>query len=87
MIDDPHRGSRRCRSFDGRRLALRSISLLAIAGAIVTAQPGDGTLCLVRLGVSILIAAGVLAGSARPRRAPWVVDQSTSSPSPDLAIR
>jgi hypothetical protein len=73
---------------DGRRLALRAMSLLALGGAIATAQPGDGTAVawLVSAG-SILIAAGVLAGSARPRRAPWVFDQSTSSPSPDLAIR
>ncbi|HEX2785062.1 MAG TPA: glycosyltransferase family 2 protein [Ilumatobacteraceae bacterium] len=73
---------------DGRRLALRSISLMAVAGAIVSAQPGDGTIVAWLVSaVSILIAAGVLAGSARPRRAPWTVDQSTSSPSPDLAIR
>jgi hypothetical protein len=62
--------------------------LMAIAGAIVSSQPGDGTIVAWLVSaVSILIAAGVLAGSARPRRAPWAVDQSTSSPSPDLAIR
>ncbi len=73
---------------DGRRLALRLISLMAVGGAIASAQPGDGTLIAWLVSaVSVLIAAGVLAGSARPRRAPWAVDQSTSSPSPDLAIR
>ncbi|MGZ4738229.1 MAG: hypothetical protein ACXVLM_03210 [Ilumatobacteraceae bacterium] len=73
---------------DGRRLALRLISLLAVGGAIASAQPGDGTVVAWLVSaVSVLIAAGVLAGSARPRRAPWTVDQSTSSPSPDLAIR
>ncbi|HEY0519937.1 MAG TPA: hypothetical protein VGC84_10640, partial [Ilumatobacteraceae bacterium] len=73
---------------DGRRLALRLISLLAIGGAIATAQPGDGTVVAWLISTaSVLVAAGVLAGSARPRRAPWAVDQSTSSPSPDLAIR
>jgi len=73
---------------DGRRLALRLISLAAVGGAIASARPNEGTLLagLVSVG-SILIAAGVLAGSARPRRARWTVDQSTSSPSPDLAIR
>jgi hypothetical protein len=72
---------------DGRRLALRLISLLAVGGAIASAQPGGGTLVTTLVSViSILIAAGVLAGSARPRRAPWTADQSTSS-SPDLAIR
>ncbi len=73
---------------DGRRLALRLISLLAVGGAIATAQPGDGTVVAWLVSAaSVLIAAGVLLGSARPRRAPWAVDQSTSSPSPDLAIR
>ena len=73
---------------DGRRLALRGISLLALGGAIASAQPGDGTaVTWVVSAVSVLIAAGVLAGAARPRRAPWIFDQSTSSPSPDLAIR
>ncbi|MDP9464779.1 MAG: PilZ domain-containing protein, partial [Actinomycetota bacterium] len=73
---------------DGRRVALRLISLLAVAGAIASAQPGHGTLVTSLVSAaSILIAAGVLAGSARPRRAPWTVHQSTSSPSPDLAIR
>ncbi|MEY2552172.1 MAG: hypothetical protein QOC57_32, partial [Ilumatobacteraceae bacterium] len=73
---------------DGRRLALRMIALLAVAGAIATAHPGDGTvIAWLVSAISILIAAGVMAGSARPRRAPWAVDQSTSSPSPDLAIR
>ena len=73
---------------DGRRLALRLISLLAVGGAIASAQPGDGTfVAWLVSAVSVLIAAGVLAGSARPRRARWAVDQSTSSPSPDLAIR
>jgi hypothetical protein len=73
---------------DGRRLALRGISLLALGGAIATAQPGDGTpVTWLVSAVSVLIAAGVLAGAARPRRAPWIFDQSTSSPSPDLAIR
>jgi hypothetical protein len=73
---------------DGRRLALRLISLLAVGGAIASAQPGDGTVVAWLVSAaSVLIAAGVLAGSARPRRAPWAVDQSTSSPSPDLAIR
>lgn len=73
---------------DGRRVALRLISLLAIAGAIASAQPGKGTLVSTAISVmSVLIAAGVLAGSARPRRAPWTADQSTSSPSPDFAIR
>jgi len=73
---------------DGRRVALRLISLLAVGGAIASAQPGGGTLVTTVVSViSILIAAGVLAGSARPRRAPWTADQSTSSPSPDLAIR
>ena len=73
---------------DGRRLALRLISLMAVGGAIASAQPGKGTLVTSALSVvSVLIAAGVLAGSARPRRAPWTADQSTSSPSPDLAIR
>ncbi len=73
---------------DGRRVALRLISLMAVAGAIASAQPGSGTLIttLVSIG-SVLIAAGVLAGSARPRRARGTADQSTSSPSPDLAIR
>lgn len=73
---------------DGRRLALRGVSLLALGGAIVSAQPGDGTaVAWLVSAVSIMIAAGVLAGSARPRRAAWIFDQSTSSPSPDLAIR
>jgi hypothetical protein len=73
---------------DGRRVALRLISLLAVAGAIASAQPAKGTLVTTAISVvSVLIAAGVLAGSARPRRAPWTADQSTSSPSPDLAIR
>jgi PilZ domain len=73
---------------DGRRVALRLISLMAVAGAIATAQPGKGTLVTTLVSViSVLIAAGVLAGSVRPRRAPWTADQSTSSPSPDLAIR
>ena len=73
---------------DGRRLALRLISLMAVGGAIASAQPGKGTLLTSAVSVvSVLIAAGVLAGSARPRRAPWTADQSTSSPSPDLAIR
>ncbi|MEY2580349.1 MAG: hypothetical protein QOE09_198 [Ilumatobacteraceae bacterium] len=73
---------------DGRRLALRLISLLAVGGAIASAQPGKMTLVTTAVSVvSVLIAAGVLAGSVRPRRGPWTVDQSTSSPSPDLAIR
>jgi heme O synthase-like polyprenyltransferase len=73
---------------DGRRLTLRLISLMAVGGAIASAQPGDGTVVAWLVSaVSVLIAAGVLAGSARPRRAPWTMDQSTSSPSPDLAIR
>jgi len=73
---------------DGRRLALRLISLAAVGGAIASARPTEGTLLAGAVSVgSILIAAGVLAGSARPRRAPWTADQSTSSPSPDLAIR
>jgi hypothetical protein len=73
---------------DGRRVALRLISLAAVAGAIASAQPGHGTLVTSLVSAaSVLIAAGVLAGSARPRRAPWTADQSTSSPSPDLAIR
>jgi hypothetical protein len=73
---------------DGRRVALRLISLMAVGGAIASAQPGGGTVVTTLVSViSILIAAGVLAGSARPRRAPWTADQSTSSPSPDLAIR
>jgi hypothetical protein len=73
---------------DGRRVALRLISLVAVGGAIASAQPGGGTAVTTLVSVlSILIAAGVLAGSARPRRAPWAADQSTSSPSPDLAIR
>ncbi len=73
---------------DGRRVALRLISLMAVGGAIASTQPGGGTLITTVVSVvSVLIAAGVLAGSARPRRAPWTADQSTSSPSPDLAIR
>ncbi|MEO7371227.1 MAG: hypothetical protein ABIZ69_10200, partial [Ilumatobacteraceae bacterium] len=73
---------------DGRRVALRLISLMAVAGAIASAQPGNGTLVASLVsGVSVLIAAGVLAGSVRPRRAPWAADQSTSSPSADLAMR
>ena len=73
---------------DGRRLALRLISLMAVGGAIASAQPGKGNLVTSAVSVvSVLIAAGVLAGSARPRRAPWTADQSTSSPSPDLAMR
>jgi hypothetical protein len=73
---------------DGRRVALRLISLMAVGGAIASAQPGGGTVVTTGVSViSVLIAAGVLAGSARPRRAPWTADQSTSSPSPDLAIR
>lgn len=73
---------------DGRRVALRLISLMAVGGAIASAQPGKVTLVTTTVSVaSVLIAAGVLAGSARPRRAPWAEDQSTSSPSPDLAIR
>ncbi|HEY0521234.1 MAG TPA: glycosyltransferase family 2 protein [Ilumatobacteraceae bacterium] len=73
---------------DGRRLALRLISLMAVGGAIASAQPSSGTIVTTLVSVmSILIAAGVLAGSVRPRRAPWTSDQSTSSPSPDLAIR
>ncbi|HEY7628264.1 MAG TPA: glycosyltransferase family 2 protein, partial [Ilumatobacteraceae bacterium] len=71
----------------GRRMALRLFALLAVLGAIASAQPGDGTplAWLVSAG-SILLATGVLIGSARPRRR-WTDDQSTSSPSPDLAIR
>ncbi len=73
---------------DGRRVALRLISLMAVGGAIASAQPRQGTVVTTLVSaMSILIAAGVLAGSARPRRAPWTADQSTSSPSPDLAIR
>lgn len=73
---------------DGRRLALRAISLMAVGGAIASAQPGKGNLLSSVVSVvSVLIAAGVLAGSVRPRRAPWTADQSTSSPSPDLAMR
>ena len=73
---------------DGRRVALRLISLMAVGGAIASAQPGKITLVTTAVSVvSVLIAAGVLAGAVRPRRAPWAVDQSTSSPSPDLAIR
>jgi hypothetical protein len=73
---------------DGRRVALRLIALMAVGGAIASAQPGGGTLVTTLVSAfSILIAAGVLAGSVRPRRAPWTADQSTSSPSPDLAIR
>ncbi len=73
---------------DGRRVALRLISLMAVGGAIASAQPRQGTVVTTLVSaISILIAAGVLAGSARPRRAPWTADQSTSSPSPDLAIR
>ena len=73
---------------DGRRLALRLISLMAVGGAIASAQPGKGTILTSAVSVvSVLIAAGVLAGSARPRRAPWTADQSTSSPSTDLAMR
>ena len=73
---------------DGRRVALRLISLMAVGGAIASAQPGKVTLVTTTVSVaSVLIAAGVLAGSVRPRRAPWAEDQSTSSPSPDLAIR
>ena len=68
---------------DGRRLTLRLISLMAVGGAIASAQPGNGTVVAWLVSaVSVLIAAGVLAGSARPRRAPWTVDQSTSSPHP-----
>ena len=73
---------------DGRRLALRLISLTAVGGAIASAQPGKGNLVSSAVSVvSVLIAAGVLAGSARPRRASWTADQSTSSPSADLAMR
>jgi hypothetical protein len=73
---------------DGRRVALRLISLMAVGGAIASTQPGKGTVVATLVSVvSVLIAAGVLAGSARPRRAPWTADQSTSSPSADLAIR
>lgn len=73
---------------DGRRMMLRLVSLAAVGGAIASAQPGHTTVVTSLVSaVSILIAAGVLAGSARPRRAPWAADQSTSSPSPDLAIR
>ena len=73
---------------DGRRVALRLISLMALAGAIISARPTEGTIVAAAVSVgSILIAAGVLAGSARPRRAAWSADQSTSSPSSDLAIR
>ena len=73
---------------DGRRVALRLISLMAVGGAIASAQPRQGTVVTTLVSaISILIAAGVLAGSARPRRARWTADQSTSSPSPDLAIR
>jgi hypothetical protein len=73
---------------DGRRLALRLISLMAFGGAIASAHPEKATIVTTLVSViSVLIAAGVLAGSARPRRAPWVADQSTSSPSPDLAMR
>ena len=73
---------------DGRRLALRLISLMAVGSAIASAQPGRSNLVTSAVSaVSVLIAAGVLAGSARPRRAPWSADQSTSSPSPDLAMR
>jgi hypothetical protein len=73
---------------DGRRVALRMIALAALAGAIATAGAGRQSVLTALVAVaSLLIAAGVLAGSLRPRRAPWEVDQSTSSPSPDLAIR
>ncbi|HSB86480.1 MAG TPA: hypothetical protein VLD86_09230 [Ilumatobacteraceae bacterium] len=71
----------------GRRLALRLFALLAVLGAIASAQPGDGTpLAWIVSAGSILLAAGVLVGSARPRRR-WTTAQSTASPSPDLAIR
>ncbi len=73
---------------DGRRVTLRLISLLAVGGAIASAQPGRFTIVTSLVSaISVLIAAGVLAGSVRPRRAPWTADQSTSSPSPDLAIK
>ena len=73
---------------DGRRVALRLISLAAVGGAIASAQPGNASVTTSLVSAaSVLIAAGVLAGSVRPRRAPWMIDQSTSSPSPDLAIR
>jgi hypothetical protein len=77
---------------DGRRLPLRLIALLAVLGAIASAQPGDGTaVAWIVSSLSILVAAGVLAGSARPRHAGpstgGAADQSTSSASPDLAIR
>ena len=73
---------------DGRRMTLRLVALLAVLGAIASAQPGDGTpVAWLVSALSILVAAGVLAGSARPRRPRWTPDQSTSSASPDLAIR
>jgi hypothetical protein len=73
---------------DGRRVALRLISLAAVGGAIASAQPGHRSVTTACISVaSALIATAVLAGSLRPRRAPWMIDQSTSSPSPDLAMR
>jgi hypothetical protein len=72
----------------GRRMTLRLVVLLAVLGAIASAQPGDGTpLAWLVSAASILIAAGVMIGSARPRRQRWATDQSTSSESPDLAMR
>jgi hypothetical protein len=73
---------------DGRRMTLRLVALLAVLGAIASAQPGDGTpVAWLVSALSILVAAGVLAGSARPRRPRLAQDQSTSSASPDLAMR
>jgi hypothetical protein len=73
---------------DGRRVALRLIALAALGGALGTAGAGRQSVLTALIAVaSLVIAVGVVAGSIRPRRARWTIDQSTSSPSPDLAIR
>ena len=75
-------------ALDGRRVALRLISLLAVGGAIASAHPGQGSMVSSMVSAaSIVIAGGVLAGAVRPRRSTSPDAQSTSSPSPDLAMR
>jgi PilZ domain len=72
----------------GRRVALRLTALAAVGGSLAAGGVGEATVVTVLVAsASIAIGVGVVAGSIRPRRAPWESHQSTSSPSPDLAIR
>jgi PilZ domain len=72
----------------GRRVALRLTALAAVGGSLAAGGVGQATVVTALVATaSVAIGVGVVAGSIRPRRAPWESHQSTSSPSPDLAIR